>query len=489
MESFYWYDYETSGTDPARDRPMQFAGLRTDMALNEIGEPDMFRTALAEDVLPHPRAVLVTGVLPDQAEREGEPEAVFASRIAGCLSRPGSCAVGYNSMRFDAEVSRYLFWRNLIDPYAHEWRDGNSRWDLLDVMRCARLLRPAGLQWPEREDGTPDFRLEALTAANGIAHGEAHDALADVRATLALARLVRDAQPRLFDYLLSLRFKQAVRARLKLGSHEPVLHVSGRFAADRGAASVILPLLADPLVSNRVVCWDLHVDPAPFLDLPEDSLRERLYSRREDLPEDGYRPGIKHVHINRAPVVVAASAALEPGVAERMRLEPAEVAARRDWILRHREVFVARLGRLLSEPSGLVASEPEAALYDGFVGDADRRRLDALRRAVLDALQEKPFAADISLTEFEDARLPTLVVHFLARNLPSALDDKARADWRAHCRRRLGLDSAEPLEKVLGFGQFDAALDEARASASPAERDMLNALGDWAANRKEALMR
>jgi len=195
--TFFWHDYETFGRDPRRDRPAQFAGVRTDLELNEVDAPVMHFCQPAPDFLPDPESCLLTGILPQHCQAQGVPEHAFAARIEAELARPGTVGVGYNSIRFDDEVTRFLFWRNLIDPYAREWKDGCGRWDLLDVVRAAWALRPDGIAWPTNDEGRPSFRLEHLTTANGLAHEAAHDALSDVRATIAMARLVRARQPRL----------------------------------------------------------------------------------------------------------------------------------------------------------------------------------------------------------------------------------------------------------------------------------------------------
>src|SRR5690606_6786317 len=218
----------------------------TDAEFNEIGEPVTWYCRPADDFLPHPQACLVTGITPQQARRRGLPEAEFAGQIEALMSVPGTCSVGYNSVRFDDEVSRHLFYRNLIDPYAREWQNGNSRWDLIDIVRAFHALRPEGIEWPHREDGAPSFRLEDLTAANGIEHAGAHDALADVRATIALARLLRERNVNLFDYLLSLRNKRQVAKRLDVVSRKPVLHISRRYPASRACGALVLPLTVHP---------------------------------------------------------------------------------------------------------------------------------------------------------------------------------------------------------------------------------------------------
>jgi exodeoxyribonuclease-1 len=178
--TFFWHDYETFGRVPRRDRPAQFAGVRTDADLNEIGEPVMFHCQPPIDSLPDPESVLLTGITPQACAEQGLPEHEFARRIESELALDGTVGVGYNSIRFDDEVTRHLFWRNLIDPYAREWSNGCSRWDLLDVVRCTWALRPEGIEWPVHTEGEiagrPSFKLEHLTSANGLGHEAAHDA-------------------------------------------------------------------------------------------------------------------------------------------------------------------------------------------------------------------------------------------------------------------------------------------------------------------------
>ena len=223
--TFLWHDYETFGLNPRRERPSQFAGIRTDAELNEIGEPVMIYCQPAKDYLPDPASCLLTGITPQLCLERGLPEHTFAAQIEGLLAEPGTIGVGYNTIRFDDEVTRFMFWRNLIDPYAREWQNDCGRWDILDVVRMAYALRPEGIIWPRKPDDRkpddasatrPSFKLEDLARANGLLHDAAHDALSDVRATIALARLIRSAQPKLFDFCLGLHKKDRVAAELGL---------------------------------------------------------------------------------------------------------------------------------------------------------------------------------------------------------------------------------------------------------------------------------
>ena len=296
--SFYWHDYETFGVQPRRDRPAQFAGIRTDAELNEISEAKMIYCQPAPDYLPDPESCLLTGILPQTCLERGLPEHAFAAAIAHEMAQPGTVGLGYNTLRFDDEVTRHLFWRNLIDPYAREWQNECGRWDLLDVVRCMYALRPEGIVWPKHEDGRPSFKLEHLSAANGLLHEAAHDALSDVRATIALARLIRGLQPRLWDFCLKLRKKDAVLAEIDPANPRPFLHVSGMFGPERGCIAIVWPLGVHPTNKNELIVWDLAQDPSELFSLDAAAIRERLFTRTEDLPEGVSRLPIKTIHIN-----------------------------------------------------------------------------------------------------------------------------------------------------------------------------------------------
>ena len=272
--SFFWHDYETFGAVPRRDRPAQFAGLRTDAELNPIDAPVMCYCRPAPDFLPEPEACLLTGILPQQCLEKGLPEHAFADAIEAQLARPGTVGVGYNSIRFDDEVTRFLFWRNLIDPYAREWQNQCGRWDLLDVLRCAWALRPEGIEWPRHEDGRAVLQAGAPDRApTAWTHDSAHDALSDVRATLALARLLKARQPKLWDFCLRLRKKDAVLDEIAAAQAQgrPFLHVSGMYGTERGCLAVVWPLAPHPTNKNEIIVWDLAQDPAelPALNVGE----------------------------------------------------------------------------------------------------------------------------------------------------------------------------------------------------------------------------
>jgi exodeoxyribonuclease I len=468
-DTFYWHDYETWGADPRRDRPCQFAGLRTGADLNEIGAPLVLFCRPTDDLLPHPDACLVTGLTPQRVAREGLIEAEFARAIHAELSRPGTCGVGYNSLRFDDEVTRHLFYRNFFDPYAREWRAGNSRWDLIDVLRLAHALRPEGLEWPCNDEGTTSFRLEHLTEANGIAHGQAHDALADVRATIALARRLRGAQPRLFDYALSLRDKRRVRALLD--ERRPLLHVSARFSAALGCIAPILPVAAHPSNSNGVICFDLRADPAPLLELSVEEIRRRLFTPSEELPANVERVPLKTVHVNHVPML-APLATLTPESAECWRIDPARVARHAQWIAASSIEIEQRVREVHQRPLP-VETDPERMLYSGgFLSDADRRACDQVVRS-------NPAELATSPPHFTDPRLIMLLFRYRARNWPETLSPEEREDWDAYRFARLTDPEGGASLQIEDYEVRLAELAEIHDD-DPSKLAILEALGDWA---------
>lgn len=475
-----WHDYETTGVDPSRDRPLQFAAIRTDENLDAIGEPIMWYCRPPLDRLPSPDAALVTGITPQFARAKGESEAHFMGLIHDEFSQAGTCGAGYNSLRFDDQVTRHGLYRNLYDPYAREWRNGNSRWDIIDLMRACHALRPEGVQWPEREGGLPSFRLEDLTAANGISHGNAHDALADVSATIEMARLVLRHQPRLFRFYYGLRRKKAVQALIDLPGHTPLVHVSGMYSAENGNVSVVVPICEHPSDSNGVLVYDLREDPAPFLALPPEELAHRQFTSSAGLGDISRLP-VKTIHINRSPFI-APLRTLGEASAHRYGLNHDRLMDHRDTLLNavRQDGFASRL----RDAQGLNAlpepSDPELMLYSGpFLSREDRARLDRVRGAL-------PHPASDADLAFSDARLSKLVFRYRARNFPDALSADERSRWNN--QRRRWLTGEEP-GMSLSFGEYRARITELLADENDlaARRTVLEALSEWADELEQSL--
>ena len=468
-QTFYWHDYETFGLSPRRDRPAQFAGVRTDAELNEIGEPLTIYCQPAPDTLPDPESCLLTGILPQECLARGRPEHAFAAAIERELAAPGTVGVGYNSIRFDDEVTRFLFWRNLIDPYAREWQNGCGRWDLMDVVRCCRALRPEGLSWPLREDGKPSLKLEHLTRANGLAHEAAHDALSDVRATLALARLIRDTHPRLWDFCLKLRRKEAVIDEIGIG--RPFLHVSGRYPAERGHLALVWPLAPHPRNKNELIVWDLAQDPAELFSLNAAQIRARLFVRIEDLPEGVARLGLKTIHLNRSPVVIAKLKTLSPERAAQWGLDIAQGLRHAEVAARHGATMAGIWPEVFQRPEDGAPVDVDEDLYGGFLSNADRAALTRLR-------QKTPEQLAGARPHFDDTRLEELLFRYRARNFPATLDAAGQARWQQHREDRLLFGHGGALS-LPAFQARTAALREA-AAGDLRSLDLLAALDGYA---------
>lgn len=476
--SFYWYDFETFGADPFRDRPCQFAGIRTDEDFNVIGEPDVFFCKPADDVLPHPEACLITGITPQQALREGVVEAEFIARIHRQFAEPSTCVVGYNSIRFDDEVTRNTLYRNFYDPYAREWQNGNSRWDIIDMVRLTRALRPEGIVWPEHEDGSPSFKLEHLTAANGIEHASAHDALSDVWATIEMARLIRNKQPKLYDFVYQHRDKRLVDQQLNLVAKKPVLHVSSMYPADRGCAAIVVPLARDMTNKNALYVYDLSVDPQPLLELEPEQLKARIFTRREDLPEGVERIPIKAVHINKCPIVAPVSV-VTPEVSERLGIDLQQCRRHLD-LLKEATGLAQKIQAIFEGREFEATSDPDTAIYSGgFFSSHDRQLMDELRHLTPEQLSNiQPL--------FNDARLPEMLFRYRARNYPQSLTADEQQQWQEFRHHRLMQDEDMALTLPSYFEYLNKLLADTELSAE--KRDVLLQLQQYGQALQASLM-
>lgn len=444
MTQLYFYDLETWGADPKRDRIAQFAGQRTNLDLEPIEASQTLYCQLASDYLPDPEAVLITGIVPQICQQKGLSEAEFTRQIAAeWLKQPDTCVVGYNSMRFDDEMLRYAFFRNFIEPYGREWQQQNSRWDLLDVVRACYALRPEGIVWPRRDDGSPSFKLEELAKANQLLHTKAHDALSDVEATIALARLIKQQQPRLFDYLFQHRSKQALLSLIDVAGLTPLVHVSGMFKASQGCISWVVPLAFHPQQKNAVICFDLQQSPELFANATLEELRDWYYRLGAELAEHEWRPALKLVHLNKSPVLAPAKTLS----AERS----AELGIDRAACLRHLELLrqspqlrEKMLQTVLTEREFPAESVAEYALYQGFISNRDQQLLASLFDL------EAAATAPTNLV-FQDDRLNQMWFRFKARNFPATLSYDEQQRWQQYFHDRLHFGVDTPARTIDDF--------------------------------------
>jgi len=469
MNTLYWHDYETFGIDPRYDRPSQFAGIRTDEDLNIIGEPLMIYCKQADDSLPHPQACLVTGITPQEVNEKGMPEAEFIKLIHDEFSQPNTCGVGYNSLRFDDEFTRFTLYRNFYDAYAREWQNGNSRWDIIDMARLTRALRPEGINWPNTDEGKPSFRLEALTAANNIEHQGAHDALVDVYATINLAKLIKTAQPKLYDFVYQHRQKNAVAPLLNMRNRTPVIHVSRMYPSEYCGTALVVPIAQDPTNNNGIIVYDLRHDPSDLIELDADTLRERLFTPFKDLPEGVNRPALKTIHINKCPVVVPEST-LNAAAAERLQIDKA-LHYKHLQQLNAAGDLTAKINAIFTKPDYENNDDPDAALYGGgFFSANDKRKMELIRTADPDALR-------VMSIPFEDPRLPEMLFRYRARNWPESLSADEQVQWQQYRQQRL---TGETNEKILTFSKFFEAIEECREDElNDSQKTVLDMIGQY----------
>lgn len=422
-KTFFFYDLETSGLNPREARVMQFAGIRTDMDLKQIGESYNILVKLNDDVLPSPEALMVTGITPQQTIDDGISEAEFAKILATEVFTPETTTVGFNNIRFDDEFIRHLFWRNFYDPYEWSWKDGRSRWDLLDVVRMTRALRPEGIEWPVDDKGAATNRLELITKANGLDHVKAHDALSDVEALISVTKLIKDKQPQLYEYLLKMRDKNEIKKLVNLDYKQPFIYVSGRFEAEFNKATIAFPLTTGK--NGNVVIYDLRYDPTPFVKLSQKDLAKKFYATWEERQEDDFEKlPVKEIQYNRAPAV-APLGVLSQGDGWKKIALSEEIIAKNKAILLAVPEFAENIRSLFENREEFKKSpDPEAQLYDGFVPDIDKVRIEAVRNA--DERQLADFHPN-----FVDERLEPLLLHYKARNFPNSLAEDEVAAWEA----------------------------------------------------------
>lgn len=422
-QSFFFYDLETSGLSPRTDRIMQFAGQRTDMDLQPIGEPVNLLIKLADDTLPSPGAIMVTGITPQSTQLDGLTEAEFCKYVSEEIFTPGTIAMGYNSIRFDDEHMRHCFWRNFYDPYEWQWKDDRSKWDLLDVVRMTRALRPEGINWPVSEDGKATNRLELITKENGISHENAHDALADVNALIDVTRLIRNKQPQLYNYLFKMREKRAVQQLVNLQNPVPFVYSCGRYSSANEKTTVAYPIA--PAKNGNVLVFDLRVN-----------LDELLAA-----DEPKFYPTVKELKYNHCPAV-APLGVLDQGDGWK------KISLSREAVEKNLATLLAHPGfieRMRSENEERVefppAVDPESALYDGFLDLPDKTTCKAISRATANDLAD--FHPD-----FHDPRLPDLLLHYKARNYANSLSESEAKKWEAYRVARIKASANQYIKEI-----------------------------------------
>ena len=448
MQTLYFYDLETSGINPRSSRIMQFAGQRTDLDLVPIGDPDNIIVKLSEDILPDPDAIMITGISPQQTLADGIIEADFLDYFHKKIALKGTIFAGFNTIRFDDEFIRFTNYRNFYDAYEWQWQDQRSKWDILDVVRMTRALRPDGINWPFTPDGKASNRLELLTSVNRLDHFNAHDALSDVNATIAVARLIKQKQPKLFDYLLSMRDKNAI-AKL-VNSSEPFIYTSGRYSAEFEKTTVVISIASHPVQKGSVFVYDLRYDPAPFADMSPEQLAELMAKYKFE--EGDLRLPVKQLQFNKCPAVAPMNV-LDMASKNRLKIDT-EIVNNNLQKLAKIEDFGDRIQEAVrineKQRQQSIVSDiniVDNQLYDGFFNDYDKEKMRLVRESKQDQL------ADLSL-DFADSRLGNLLLLYKARQFPSSLNIDEQSEWQTYKKQKI-LDGDQESPLVKYFSRID----------------------------------
>ncbi len=437
-QTLFFYDLETSGLSSRYQRVMQFAGQRTDENLNPIGDPVDFLVRLSEDVLPDPQAILITGTTPQKTLSEGVSEPEFCRMLIEDIFIPGTIAVGFNNVRFDDEFLRHTLWRNFYDPYEWSWADGRSRWDILDLVRMTRALRPDGIEWPVDDDGAPTNKLELLSKVNNLTHLHAHDALSDVEATIQVAKLIKEKQPKLFDFLLKLRDKKEVAKVVNLEDPQPFVYSSGRFGKAVDFTSIAFPIAPGQTPGTALV-YDLRYDPSELAILSKDDIKTRLFAIWQERKKENFSPiPVKELAYNKCPAVAPL------GVVDDKAWEGLQLS--QDIITKHfkglTKDITDKISAAFSEREPYKASDDvEGQLYDGFINGKDRARVEVIRNASeKDLVDFHP--------EFADERLDALLLRYKARNYPRALSSDEQEQWQEYRLKKFNAQISKYLETL-----------------------------------------
>ncbi|MEO5691206.1 MAG: exodeoxyribonuclease I [Candidatus Saccharimonadales bacterium] len=428
-QTFFFYDLETSGLNPREDRIMQFAGRRTTIDLEPIGEPYNILVKVSDDTLPSPDAIMVTGITPQSTLADGYTEPEFCKLFVSEIATPETIMIGYNNIRFDDEFIRHTLWRNFYDPYEWAWSEGRGRWDMLDVVRMTRALRPEGMEWPVDENNKAVNKLELLAIANKLDHTKAHDAMSDVDALIQLTSLIKKKQSKLFSYIFSMRNKKQVHELISLESPQPFVYTSGRYDPAHEKTTVAYPL-TKAVSPGSIIVYDTRYDPTPFLTATPKQLAEVIFAKRDQRQQEGFLAlPVKELNYARSPAV-APLGVLDDATKQRLAIDLDDIQ-RNTTILRNNPGFadVVHEAYQLREPFP-ETNDVEHKLYDQFTADKDKPRINAVRNATASEL------ADFH-PEFIDKRLDVLLFRYKARNYPTTLSEDEYVEWESYRMAKL----------------------------------------------------
>lgn len=483
-KSFYWYDLETFGKETHFDRVAQFAGIRTDYDLNIIGEPLVLYCKITPDYIPDPIACFVTGITPQETLEKGLNEYDFIKRINAEFSVPNTTVAGYNNIKFDDEFIRNLLFRNFFDPYKREYENNNARWDLLDLVRAAHDLRPDGINWNYNEQGSPAYNLDKLTVLNGIEHENAHDALADVYATIEIAKLIKKNNEKLFDYHFANRLKNNVKQKIDVLNRTPFFHTSSFLSNGKGSSSILVPLSVDQTNRNNYICFDLSNDPTLLLESNVEDLKKMMFLPNADLLAQGL-DRVKHIKlgINKSPFIAPANI-IKDEEAERIGLDLPLCRENYLKIKADKDLFFKLANVFASDNLQSTNIDPDFSIYSGgFIGDSDRQKLNFIHENIAE-----PKNILDRVVKYDDSRLYEMQWRFVCRNFPEVLDEDAALKWKSFCASRVLMP---PIDRTVDFHFYMRKLDEHQndKDASPEKLEIVRQLKLYGKKIQDEILR
>lgn len=446
--SILWYDLETFGLNSHYDRIAQFAAIRTDLELNQIGKEIILYCKLTQDYLPDPLSCLVTSITPQEVNKKGLNEVEFIKQIRKEFLTPNTVVTGYNSINFDDEFIRNALYRNLYDPYEREYKNGCSRWDIINLVRAAYDLRPDNMNWPARkENGNPTFKLTDITEANNIEQTGAHDALVDVRATIEVARLIKTHQPKLYDWSFKHRKKQLVKNVVKAPFGEPILHTHPSYTSKNGCTSIVMPITYDVNNPNNVICFNLKEDITPLIEADEENI---LFTH-----------GIVNIAYNKCPFV-SPLVILNKQLEKKLDIDRQETLSRANTLKEHPEIILKIRKALLNSDIKSI-DDSDFQLYEGFFKDEDSKRFQLIHDA-----GEKEKLKLAKAIDFDDKRAKELVYRHILRNYLEYQTEEEKEKWKSFCSHRI---VSPPGNIMINLDFYNRKIKEKLESDTTSEKE------------------
>lgn len=497
--TFLFHDYETYGKDAIKDRPSQYAAIRTDENLNIIGEDTEYYCFPQIDTIPSPIACLITGITPNNIiERSRDPvlrntvfnEYDFFKKINAQFSEPNTCVLGFNTLEFDDEVTRHGLYRNMFSPYEREWKNGCSRWDMINVVRAFAYLFPDDIKVPVL-NGKPVFKLEYLGAENNLDITRAHDAVSDVYTTIALAKLIKEKQPKFWDYTFSNKGKKQVMQIVEKHNNEMLFACSSYFGYETKYIQPVFFVKQDANDNNNFIM--LKMDDLDnikrLLSMDAENVQEALYAQ---LSEGEKRIPIHMTKINQCPILFSAEGLEANGVItkeEFIKNTPKynEYLDNFKFVQENQSEIFNLITKAFASRKGFKDTvDPDIGLYSEFIPTSDNPKMETFHHHIKDGqMLQYLFKRDF----FTDNRLNQLSKRIIMRNFMKEMKKeitpeneanvkKVISHWFTHCYNRwhhgYSIKNDENERSVTyNLKEFYEEVEEAKAKADTPEKQKI----------------